>query len=97
MTASTIPHLVDHASIIVHGPDQPGIVGEVAALVARNGGNIISLDQYSSNESGGDFFQRIVMHRDGLSAWPFSHRRATTACSTFCGVTAAASCPSRSR
>jgi formyltetrahydrofolate deformylase len=67
MTASTIPHLVDHASIIVHGPDQPGIVGEVAALVARNGGNIISLDQYSSNESGGDFFQRIVMHRDGLA------------------------------
>jgi len=67
MTASTIPHLVDHASIIVHGPDQPGIVGEVAALVARGGGNIISLDQYSSNESGGDFFQRIVMHRDGLA------------------------------
>jgi len=67
MTASTIPHLVDHASIIVYGPDQPGIVGEVAALVARGGGNIISLDQYSSNESGGDFFQRIVMHRDGLA------------------------------
>jgi len=67
MTASTIPHLVDHASLIVHGPDQPGIVGEVAALVARNGGNIISLDQYSSNESGGDFFQRIVMHRDSLA------------------------------
>src|SRR5690606_30316880 len=67
MTASTIPNLVDHASIIVHGPDQPGIVGEVAALVARGGGNIISLDQYSSNESGGDFFQRIVMHRDGLA------------------------------
>lgn len=67
MTASTIPHLVDHASIIVHGPDQPGIVGQVAALVARNGGNIISLDQYSSNESGGDFFQRIVMHRDSLA------------------------------
>ena len=67
MTASTIPHLVDHASVIVHGPDQPGIVGQVAALVARNGGNIISLDQYSSNESGGDFFQRIVMHRDGLA------------------------------
>ncbi|GGF42921.1 formyltetrahydrofolate deformylase [Microbacterium sorbitolivorans] len=67
MTASTIPHLVDHASVIVHGPDQPGIVGQVAALVARNGGNIISLDQYSSNESGGDFFQRIVMHRDNLA------------------------------
>ena len=66
MTASTIPHLVDHASIIVHGPDQPGIVGEVAALVARNGGNIVSLDQYSTNETGGDFFQRIVLHRPNL-------------------------------
>ena len=63
----TIAHLVDHASLIVHGPDQPGIVGEVASLAARNGGNIISLDQYSSNESGGDFFQRIVLHRENLA------------------------------
>ena len=67
MTASAIPHLADHASLIVHGPDQPGIVGEVAALVTRNGGNIISLDQYSTNESGGDFFQRIVLHRANLA------------------------------
>src|SRR5690606_8509529 len=68
MTASTIPHLVDHASLIVHGPDQPGIVSEVASLVTRNGGNIISLDQYSDDASGGAFFQRIVMHRPGLAA-----------------------------
>ncbi|WP_110590181.1 formyltetrahydrofolate deformylase [Microbacterium suaedae] len=67
MTAP-IPHLVDHASLIVHGPDQPGIVSEVASLVTRHGGNIISLDQHSNDATGGDFFQRIVLHRKDLVA-----------------------------
>ncbi|WP_156761313.1 formyltetrahydrofolate deformylase [Microbacterium karelineae] len=67
MTAP-IPHLVDHASLIVHGPDQPGIVSEVASLVTRHGGNIISLDQHSNDATGGDFFQRIVLHRADLVA-----------------------------
>jgi formyltetrahydrofolate deformylase len=57
----------DQACLIVHGPDQPGIVAAVAALVTRNNGNIISLDQYSSDPTGGDFFQRVVFSRPDLA------------------------------
>ncbi|GGC80795.1 formyltetrahydrofolate deformylase [Tersicoccus solisilvae] len=57
----------DEACLIVHGPDRPGIVAAVAALVTRNEGNIVTLDQYSSDPSGGDFFQRVVFSRPGLT------------------------------
>ncbi len=63
-----IAERVDHACLIVHGPDQSGLVAPIAALVTRNGGNVVSLDQYSSNPEGGDFFQRVVFHRPGLQA-----------------------------
>jgi formyltetrahydrofolate deformylase len=68
VTASglTIPALVDQACLIVHGPDQPGIVSHVSAVITRNQGNITALDQYSTDPHGGDFFQRIVFHRDNL-------------------------------
>lgn len=60
--------LRDHACLIVHGPDQPGLVAAVTGLITRNKGNIVSLDQYSSNPQGGDFFQRVVFHRNDLQA-----------------------------
>jgi len=60
--------LRDHACLIVHGPDQPGLVAAVTTLVTRNQGNIVSLDQYSDNPLGGQFFQRVVFHRPELSA-----------------------------
>lgn len=60
--------LRDHACLIVHGPDQPGLVAAVTALVTRNKGNIVSLDQYSDNPEGGNFFQRVVFHRPDLQA-----------------------------
>ncbi|WEG08451.1 formyltetrahydrofolate deformylase [Microbacterium horticulturae] len=60
--------LRDHACLIVHGPDQPGLVAAVTALVTRNEGNIVSLDQYSDNPAGGEFFQRVVFHRPDLAA-----------------------------
>lgn len=60
--------LHDHACLIVHGPDQPGIVAAVSALVARNQGNIVALDQYSDNPAGGAFFQRVVFNRPDLTA-----------------------------
>jgi formyltetrahydrofolate deformylase len=58
----------DRACLIVHGPDQAGLVAAVTALVTRNKGNIVSLDQYSSDPEGGDFFQRVVFHRADLQA-----------------------------
>jgi formyltetrahydrofolate deformylase len=60
--------LKDRACLIVHGSDQPGIVAAVTALITRNKGNIISLDQYSDDANGGAFFQRVVFHRSDLPA-----------------------------
>ena len=51
--------LRDHACLIVHGPDQPGIVAAVTALITRNQGNIVTLDQYSDDPESGEFFQRV--------------------------------------
>ncbi|WP_029145347.1 formyltetrahydrofolate deformylase [Microbacterium luticocti] len=65
----TLPHApADHACLIVHGPDQPGLVQAVSGLIARNRGNIVTLDQYSDNPAGGAFFQRVVFHRPDLAA-----------------------------
>ena len=60
--------LRDHACLIVHGPDRPGIVAAVTALITRNKGNIVQLDQYSDDADGGSFFQRVVFHRSDLPA-----------------------------
>ena len=59
--------LRDHACLIVHGPDRPGIVAAVTALITRNQGNILTLDQYSDNANGGEFFQRVEFHRPDLA------------------------------
>lgn len=59
----------DQACLIVHGPDQPGIVAAVSGLIARQGGNILSLDQYADlqgTQAEGEFFQRTVFHKEGL-------------------------------
>src|SRR6478752_7696774 len=60
--------LRDHACLIVHGPDRPGIVAAVTALITRSKGNIVQLDQYSDDANGGNFFQRVVFHRPDLAA-----------------------------
>ena len=117
--------LRDHACLIVHGPDKPGIVAAVTALITRNKGNIVSLDQYSDDPNGGDVLparglpparpdrraardrgrprpRRVDAARPGVDAaptsrcrsgWRSSPPRPTTACSSCCGGTAAASCP----
>ncbi|WP_308492074.1 formyltetrahydrofolate deformylase [Microbacterium terrisoli] len=58
----------DHACLIVYGRDRPGIVAAVSALITRNGGNIVALDQYSDDPIGGAYFQRVVFHRPGFAA-----------------------------
>ena len=37
----------DHACLIVHGSDKPGIVAAVSAMITRIGGNIVAFDQFS--------------------------------------------------
>lgn len=48
--------------LIVQGADRPGIVASVSGVLSENGANIVSLDQSSSDHSGGRFFQRTVFH-----------------------------------
>ncbi|WP_211358934.1 formyltetrahydrofolate deformylase [Nesterenkonia populi] len=58
----------DIARLIISCPDQPGIVAAVSQTIADLGGNIITLDQYSTDPEGGQFFQRTVFHLPGLAA-----------------------------
>ncbi len=61
-------HNADYGRLIVQGADRPGIVNSVSGVLAEHGANIVSLDQYSSDPSGGRFFQRTVFHLEGLTA-----------------------------
>jgi formyltetrahydrofolate deformylase len=56
----------DFGRLIVQGADRPGIVASVSAVLSEHGVNIVSLDQSSSDPSGGRFFQRTVFHLPGL-------------------------------
>jgi formyltetrahydrofolate deformylase len=56
------------ASLIVQGKDRTGIVAAVASVLAGYSANIVSLDQYSDDPLGGDFFQRTVFSLGGLQA-----------------------------
>ncbi|GLY65547.1 formyltetrahydrofolate deformylase [Amycolatopsis taiwanensis] len=58
----------DYGRLIVQGADRPGIVATVSGVLTDQGANIVSLDQSSSDPSGGRFFQRTVFHLPGLSA-----------------------------
>jgi formyltetrahydrofolate deformylase len=57
----------DVARLIVACPDRPGIIAALSRLLAENGANIISSDQYSTDPEGGRFFLRMEFHLDGLA------------------------------
>ena len=58
----------DTARLLIACDDQPGIVAAVAGVLAEHEANIISLDQHSTDAEDGRFFQRTVIHLDGLAA-----------------------------
>ena len=58
----------DTARLLISCEDQPGIVAAVAAMLAEQGANIISLDQHSTDAEGGRFFQRLVLHIEDFAA-----------------------------
>jgi formyltetrahydrofolate deformylase len=54
------------ASLIVQGKDRTGIVATISTVLSAHRANIVSLDQYSDDPSGGAFFQRTVFSLAGL-------------------------------
>ncbi|MDN3312113.1 formyltetrahydrofolate deformylase [Microbacterium oryzae] len=65
MTASAPPSRFAEASaeegvLLVQGADRPGLVAKISTLLAAHDANIVSLDQYSDDPDGGNFFQRTV-------------------------------------
>ncbi|MFF1252800.1 formyltetrahydrofolate deformylase [Pseudarthrobacter sp. NPDC058329] len=54
--------------LIVQGTDRKGIVSRISTLLSQIGANIISLDQFSTDANGGQFFQRIVFSLEDLPA-----------------------------
>lgn len=59
---------VNHASLLVHGADRPGIVGTIGTTLSGHGANIVSLDQYSDDPVGGAYFGRTVFSHPDLTA-----------------------------
>ncbi|MFW6090367.1 MAG: formyltetrahydrofolate deformylase [Actinomycetota bacterium] len=57
----------DQPCLIVHGPDRPGIVAAVTAVLAGHGANIVELDQHSDTV-GDAFFLRTVFHLEDYPA-----------------------------
>ncbi len=51
------------AILLLHCPDQPGIISEVTKFITDNQGNIVYLDQYVDREDG-MFFMRIEWELD---------------------------------
>lgn len=54
------------ATLLVRCTDRTGIVSELSSFVFRQGGNIVSADQYSDKDSG-RFFMRLVWTLDDFS------------------------------
>ena len=54
--------------LLLRCADRPGLVAAITSFLAEAGANIISLDQHSTEETGGVFMQRTIFHLPGLTA-----------------------------
>jgi formyltetrahydrofolate deformylase len=58
----------DIGRLLLRCADRPGLVAAVSSFLAKAGANIISLDQHSTEQTGGIFMQRTIFHLPGLAA-----------------------------
>lgn len=63
-----LPPAKDVGRLLVRCADRPGLVAAVSAYLAQAGANIISLDQYSTEQVDGIFIQRTIFQLPGLMA-----------------------------
>ena len=54
------------AILLLHCPDQQGIISEVTRFITDNQGNIVYLDQYVDKQDG-MFFMRIEWELEGFT------------------------------
>ena len=54
--------------LLIQCPDRPGIVSAVSSILSDFGANIVSLDQHSTDPTGGVFFQRTEFHLEHFGA-----------------------------
>jgi formyltetrahydrofolate deformylase len=58
----------DVGRLLLRCSDRPGLVAAVSAFLTGAGANIVSLDQHSTEHSGGTFMQRTIFNLPGLAA-----------------------------
>jgi formyltetrahydrofolate deformylase len=64
---TTVP-VRDVGRLLLRCADRPGLVAAVSTFLAGAGANIVSLDQHSTQQTGGTFMQRTIFHLPGLTA-----------------------------
>ena len=64
---ATLP-VGDIGRLLLRCADRPGLVAAITSFLAEAGANIVSLDQHSTEETGGIFMQRTIFHLPGLAA-----------------------------
>ena len=62
------------AILLLHCPDQQGIISEVTRFITDNQGNIVYLDQYVDKQDG-MFFMRIEWELEGIGTFLNSSRK----------------------
>jgi len=58
----------DIGRLLLRCDDRPGLVAAITSFLADAGANIVSLDQHSTQQTGGVFMQRTIFHLPGLAA-----------------------------
>jgi formyltetrahydrofolate deformylase len=66
-SATSVP-AKDVGRLLLRCDDRPGLVAATSSFLSDAGANIISLDQHSTTQTGGTFFQRTNFHMAGLAA-----------------------------
>ena len=66
-TSNTVP-VTDTGRLLVRCADRPGLISAVTGFLAATGANIVTLDQFATEQVGGVFMQRAVFHLPGLTA-----------------------------
>jgi formyltetrahydrofolate deformylase len=62
------PPAQDLGRLLISCPDRPGVVSAVSTFLTEAGANIVSLDQYATEQVGGTFMQRTTFRLPGLTA-----------------------------